>query len=154
MRKLFSIILPPGIAFLLFATAIKYHPLATHIGGLADIGNETLYGLIGYFKIFTPLLFVTALLTQLLIVLPLWKKVTTAKRFLGVFGIICLLTTLLALSVSYLIWDNATGVRHLVLSVLFMDGVQLIYWVIDFGVLFLIHRKRFKTVSAEPEQLG
>ena len=154
MRKLFSIILPPGIAFLLFAIAIKYHPLATHIGGLADIGNETLYGLIGYFKIFTPLLFVTALLTQLLIVLPLWRKVTTAKRFLGVFGFVCLLTTLLALAVSYLIWDNATGVRHLVRSVLFMDGVQLIYWVIDFGVLFLIHRKRFKTVSAEPEQLG
>ena len=149
MKKLLKVILPPLVAFLIFAALVKYGPLAKHIGGLAQIGNETLFGLMSYFKIFGPLLFLTALLTQLLIVMPLWRNVLNnhTRLFITLFGI-CLFTVLLSAAISYIIWDEATGTSHLVTIFLFMGGVQAFYWIINFVVLYLLDWKAFKAVVA------
>jgi hypothetical protein len=144
MKKLLKVILPPLVAFLIFTSLIKYGPFARHIGGLAQIGNETLYGLMVYFKIFAPLLLLTALLTQLLIIHPLWRKVlnNTKRLFATIIGI-CLFTVVLSAAISYIIWDPATGEYHLLTIFLFMSGVQVFYWLINFGMLFLLDRKMF-----------
>jgi hypothetical protein len=140
------------IAFLVFATLVKYGPLAKHIGGLAEIGNETLFGLMDYFKIFTPLLFLTALLTQLLIVMPLWRGILNKPHRLWATIIgVCLFTIALSAGVSYVIWDNATGTHHLFIIFLFISGVQVFYWLINFGVLFLIDKKAFRIRASEKE---
>ena len=152
MKKLLKVILPPLVAFLIFAALVKYGPFAAHLGGLAEIGNETLYGLMDYFKIFTPLLFLTALFTQLLIVLPLWKGVVNfpGRLWPTVFGV-CLFTVILSAGVSYIIWDKATGNHHLITIFLFIAGVQIFYWLLNFGVLFLMDKNVFKHKVEEPE---
>lgn len=145
MKKLLKIILPPLTAFFIFWILIKFRPLAKHIGGLPDIGNETLYGLMDYFKLFTPLLFITALLTQLLIIVPLWRKILSrAHRLMNIMIFVCAVTTILSAIVSYLIWDRATGTGHLFVIFLFMAAVQAFYWFVDFGVLYWLDRSEFK----------
>jgi len=148
MKKLLKVILPPLVAFLIFAALVKYGPVAKHLGGLADIGNETLYGLMDYFKIFGPLLLLTALLTQLLIVLPLWRNVLSShhRMFVTLLGV-CLFTVLLSAAISYIIWDKVTGTSHLGTIFVFMAGVQVFYWVINFGVLYLLDMKAFKPIE-------
>ena len=149
MKKLLKVILPPFVAFLIFGALIKYAPLAKHIGGLAQIGTETLYGLMSYFKIFTPLLFLTALLTQLLIVIPLWRHIlNNHKRLFATITGVCVFVIVLSAAISYIIWDNATGTSHLITIFLFMAGVQVFYWLINFEVLYLLDRKAF---IAKPE---
>jgi len=144
MKKLYKIVLPPLAAFLVFWVLIRFGPLAKHIGGLPDIGNETLYGLMDYFKLFTPLLFVTAVLTQLLIIIPLWRKILSrAHRLMNILIFVCVITTVLSGMLSYLIWDKATGVSHLFVIFLFMAAVQAFYWLIDFGVLYWLDRAEF-----------
>src|SRR5471032_280108 len=139
MKKLLKIILPPLTAFFIFWILIKFRPLARHIGGLPDIGNETLYGLMDYFKLFTPLLFLTALLTQLLIINPLWRKILSrAHRLMHIMIFVCVVTTILSAIVSYVIWDNTTGIGHLFVIFLFMAAVQAVYWLINFSVLYWI----------------
>jgi hypothetical protein len=146
MKKLLKILLPPLAGFIIFAALIKFGPLARHIGGLPDIGNETLYGLMDYFKIFSPLLFLTALLTQLLIIMPLWRKILSgAHRMMHILIFVCVTTTILSAGISYLIWDSATGKGHLISIFLFMSAVQAFYWLINFGVLYLIDKKEFDT---------
>ncbi|MDB5122292.1 MAG: hypothetical protein JWP94_421 [Mucilaginibacter sp.] len=154
MKKLLRIILPPLAGFVIFAALIKFGPLARHIGGLPDIGNETLYGLMDYFKIFTPLLFLTALLTQLLIIIPLWRKILSrSHRLMNILIFVCIVTTLLSAGISYLIWDSATGTGHLLSIFLFMAGVQAFYWLINFGVLYLIDKKEFNTPAADQSNI-
>jgi len=148
MKKLLKIILPPLTAFFIFWVLIKLRPLAKHIGGLPDIGNETLYGLMDYFKLFTPLLFITALLTQLLIIVPLWRKILSrAHRLMNIMIFVCVVTTILSAIVSYLIWDRATGAGHLFIIFLFMATVQAFYWFVDFGVLYWLDRGEFNIPS-------
>jgi hypothetical protein len=144
MKKLYKIILPPLAAFFTFWVLIKYGPLAKHIGGLPDIGNETLYGLMDYFKLFAPLLFLTALLTQLLIIIPLWRKILSrAHRLMHIVNFVCVVTTILSAIVSYVIWDNTTGAGHLVVFFFFFGGFQAVYWLINFSVLYRIDKKKF-----------
>lgn len=144
MKKLLKIFLPPFAGFVIFAALIKFGPFAKHIGGLPDIGNETLYGLMDYFKIFTPLLFATAVLTQLLIIIPLWRKILSrSHRLMHILMFVCIVTTILSAGISYLIWDSATGAGHLISIFLFMSVVQVFYWLINFGVLYRIDKKEF-----------
>jgi|SRR6185312_9860822 len=148
MKKLYKIVLPPLIAFFIFWVLIKFGPIAKHIGGLPDIGNETLYGLMDYFKLFTPLLFFTALLTQLLIIVPLWRKILSrAHRLTNILIFVFAVTTILSGVVSYVIWDKATGAGHLFIIFLFMAAVQAFYWLIDFGVLYWLDKDEFMTPS-------
>jgi hypothetical protein len=146
MKKLLKIILPPLTAFFIFWIFIRFRPLAKHIGGLPDIGNETLYGLMDYFKLFTPLLFLTALLTQLLIIIPLWRKILSkAHHLMHIMSFVCSVTTVLSAIISYVIWDNATGVGHLFVIFLFMAAVQAVYWLINFSVLYWMDKKEYDT---------
>lgn len=149
MKYLYKIILPPLAAFFIYWLLIKYGPLAKHIGGLPDIGNETLYGLMDYFKLFAPLLFLTALLTQLLIIIPLWRKILSkAHHLMHIMGFVCSVTTILSAIVSYVIWDKATGISHLFVIFLFMAAVQAVYWLIDFSVLYWIDKKEYNAPPA------
>ena len=99
-----------------------------------------------YFKIFAPLLFLTALLTQLLIIIPLWRRILKkAHKLTNILIFVCATTTVLSAAVSYVIWDKATGTGHLISIFLFMAGVQVFYWLMNFGVLYLMDRAAFMT---------
>ncbi len=145
MKKLLKIVLPPVLLFLIFAWLVYHGPFSKHVKGLGTIGDETAYGLMAYYKIFFPLLLLTALFTQGLIVLPLWRKILNGRQGrVWVFVFVIITCIILAGSIAYLIWDKATGVNHLTGIFFFMAGVQVFYWLVDFLVLFLIDLKEFR----------
>jgi hypothetical protein len=152
--KFLKFILPPLVAFGVFAAIIRYNPLKYSLAGFSTIGDGSAYGLITYYKVFAPFQFIIALLTQYLITLPFWNRILTHPRSaIGVFVGITLICFVLALGISYMIWDPQTGTRHLIHITLFMTGVQLFYWLINFAVLFLLDiRKFFKHNKQEQQQ--
>jgi hypothetical protein len=146
--RFLKIVLPPIIAFLIFAFLIKHDISRLSLDGLSAIGDGTVGGLIAYYKIFTPVLFVIALLTQYLMIMPLWDKILRARK--AVFGIfigIALVCLIPGIGLSYVIWDKASGIAHLVAIAEFMTKVQFFYWGINFAVLFLLDLKAFFTVK-------
>lgn len=137
--RFLKVILPPLVAFILFAALIKYNPLKHSFEGLSDIGDGSASGLITYYKIFAPFQFIIAILTQYLIILPLWDRILLKhKSAFGIFIGILLICVILAIGISYTIWDRSIGVKHLTHIALFMTGVQLLYWAINFLTLALM----------------
>lgn len=140
--RFIRVILPPLVAFLIFAAIIKYNPFSYTFEGLSNIGDGSAYGLITYYKVFAPFQLLIALLTQYLVILPLWDRIlANPKTVIGVFTGIALICAVLAIGLAYMIWDPQTGTRHLVHVAVFMAGVQLFYWLINFIMLFLLDMK-------------
>ncbi|QKJ30864.1 hypothetical protein HQ865_14275 [Mucilaginibacter mali] len=151
--RFLKVILPPLIAFLVFAAIIKYNPLHHSFEGLADIGDGSAAGLIAYYKIFAPFQFVIAVLTQYLIILPLWDKILCrGKAAISIFISMAVVCVVLAFGIAYMIWDRAVGTEHLIHITLFMTGVQLFYWAINFLVMFLFDiRSVTKKIAVKQE---
>ena len=152
--RFLRIILPPVFAFWIFAVIIKYNPLFHYsFTGLSDIGDGSASGLITYYKIFAPFQIIIALLTQYLIILPLWDKILIRhKASIGIFIGILLVCIIAAGGLAYTIWDKAVGVGHLIHIGLFMTGVQLFYWLMNFLVMFVLDWKTFRKGDA-PEEM-
>jgi hypothetical protein len=139
MKKLLKILLPPFVGFFIYFIVVRYssHYFDLRIG---QIGAGTLQGFMAYYRYALPLLFTVAVLTQLLIVIPIWDKVLLnpeKKRFWVIFSFV-FVCILMAAAISYPIWDKATGNYHLLKVFLFMLAVQLLYWAIDFITLVII----------------
>ncbi|NNU33029.1 hypothetical protein HK413_00335 [Mucilaginibacter sp. S1162] len=116
------------------------------------MGDFTVPGLIAYYKIFAPGQIVIALLTQWLIAMPLWKKIPAkpASAIL-IFSLILLVCAICGFGLAYIIWDPTTPLSECIKIGLFMTGVQVFYWVINFLCLYLLDFKSFKKVAPETE---
>jgi hypothetical protein len=152
MKYLIKLILPPLIAFWAFALFIKYTPFFHHIDGLSNLGEDSVYGLIAYYKIFAIGQIAIAELTQFLIVMPLWNKILAKPRSaITIFSIMLLVCLIFAFGLAYIIWDPVTKIGHLLDIGLFMTGVQLFYWIINFLLLYLLDWKAFKKTAPTAE---
>jgi len=145
VKRIVKVIFPPLIAFWAFAVFLKFSPYFHHIDGLHEMGADSVYGLIAYYKVFAPGQILIALLTQWLIIMPLWDRIVAKpKSAIIIFPSIVIICLAFAFGIAYVIWDTATGTKHLVEICLFMTGVQLFYWIINFLLLFLIDWKAFR----------
>jgi len=155
VKRFVKVIFPPLIAFWAFAVFLKFSPFFHSVGGSDEIGSDSVYGLISYYKVFAPAQILIALLTQWLIVMPLWDRILAKpKSAIIIFPLIVIICLAFAFGIAYVIWDTATGDKHLVEICLFMTGVQLFYWIINFLLLLLIDWKAFrKTAAANPPNL-
>ena len=155
MRNLFKILLPPLISFSALFFAVWYHPAYVTLR-LDEIGEGHLRSFMAYYRYFLPLLFLVGLLTQFVIVIPLWDSIvlksTTVK--ISSFLILCLVCLLLAVAVSYPIWDEQLGRWRLIRLSFFMTGVQVVYWVIDLLILWLLESKDKPALSNEEEEVA
>jgi hypothetical protein len=152
MKYLVKIILPPIFAFFAFAIFVKYTPSFHQVNGLEDLGEYTAQGLIAYYKIFAPGQILIAVLTQWLIVMPLWRKILAKHHAaVPVFLSILLVCIIAAFGLAYIIWDPATTKAHFIKIGLFMTGVQVFYWVLNFLLLYLLDYKAFKTPASASE---
>jgi hypothetical protein len=150
MKYLLKIILPPLFAFWAFAVFVKFTPDFHRVHGLENLGDYTVPGLIAYYKIFAPGQILIAILTQWLIVMPLWKKILVKHHAaVPVFLSILLVCVIAAFGLAYIIWDPAITKSHFVKIGVFMTGVQVFYWVLNFLLLYLLDFKAFR--KAEPE---
>jgi len=105
------------------------------------MGEGNLVAFMAYYRYLLPLLFTVSVLTQLLIIIPIWNnvkdKTTTGKVWASVsLLVVCLL---FAAGMSYAIWDKSEGIHHLLKLFTFMTAVQLAYWMINLFILRLLN---------------
>ncbi|MES2808773.1 MAG: hypothetical protein V4619_09125 [Bacteroidota bacterium] len=148
-----KIILPPLFAFFSFALFVKYTPSFHEVNGLEDLGEYTAQGLIAYYKLFAPGQLLIAIITQWLIMMPLWKKIlANHKAATPIFFAVLLVCIVAAFGIAYIIWDPATPKSSFIKIGLFMTAVQVYYWIVNFLVLFLLDYKAFKLAPAAAEK--
>jgi hypothetical protein len=147
-----KIILPPLFAFFSFALFVKYTPSFHEVHGLEDLGEYTAQGLIAYYKLFAPGQLVIALLTQWLVMMPLWKKIlANHKTAIPIFFVMLLVCVVAAFGLAYIIWDPATPWSSFIKIGLLMTGVQVFYWIMNFLLLYLLDFKAFKAPAPTTE---
>ncbi|MBV8388518.1 MAG: hypothetical protein JO080_01825 [Mucilaginibacter sp.] len=152
MRSLLKVLLPPFIGFGAYFLAVRYSSVYFTLR-IDKLGEGTIESFMAYFKLFMPLLFVVAVLTQHLIVVPIWDRVflrSNRGKFISSL-ILCFICLLFAGFISYCIWDRRSGVGHVIKVCAFMTAVQLVYWTVNLFVLYFLDNKP-RPVSEETEQ--
>jgi len=142
MRTLLKVLLPPFVGFVAYFLAVRYSSVYFALR-IDKLGEGTVESFMAYFKYFMPLLFVVAILTQYLIVVPVWNRVflkSNTGKFISVL-ILCLICVLFAAFISYCIWDRQSHAWHVVKVCVFMTGVQLVYWTVNLVVLYFLTKK-------------
>jgi hypothetical protein len=149
MRSLLKVILPPLVGFAAYFIAIRYSSVYFTLR-IDEMGEGTITAFMAYYRYFLPLLFTVAVLTQFLIVVPIWDRVflKSATGMLISSMILCLICVLFAAGVSYTIWDKQSGVDHVIKVGLFMTAVQLVYWAVNLFVLYLLTKKPEQVAEA------
>jgi hypothetical protein len=155
--KLLKVLLPVLIDFGVF-WAVVYINMPNHPMRIGEIGNGNLYSLMAYFSLFWGLLFADGILTQYLIIIPLWNWVKhkgALARFIA-GACIALVCILFAGALSYIIWLPEDGYSPLLSFWWYMAEIQGVYWIVNFIVLYLLDRKRSSTDGEpiEPEVAG
>ena len=142
MRSLLKDILPPLVGFAAYFIAIRYSSVYFTLR-IDEMGEGTITAFMAYYRYFMPLLFTVAVLTQFLIVVPVWDRIflkSATGKFISSM-ILCLICVLFAAGISYTIWDKQSGVDHVIKVGLFMTTVQLVYWAVNLFVLYLLTKK-------------
>lgn len=152
--KLLKVLLPVLIDFGVF-WAVVYINMPNHPMRIGEIGNGNLYSLMAYFHLFWGLLLADGILTQYLIIIPLWnwvKHKDALARFIA-GACIALVCILFAGALSYIIWLPEEGYSPLLSFWWYMAEIQGVYWIVNFVVLYLLDRKKVITDSepVEPE---
>jgi len=140
--------LPPFAGFVVFAVIVLLQSLVFPIH-LGDMGQGSLHAFMACFYYCWPLYFITALLTQYVIVLPVWEAAHSWSMVGKDAAVIAtaLLCALFAGGIAYIIWDKQTGWLHLADMAVLMLLIQLAYWVINFFMLGLIVGGKIKLKS-------
>jgi hypothetical protein len=150
MRKLLKVLLPVLIDFGIFWVVVEYN-MPDHPMKLIEIGNGNLYSLMAYFHLFWPLLLVVGILTQYLIIVPLWdNKAVKSLKARIIIGIgIAVVCAAFAGAISYIIWDTSEGREPLLSFWWYLSEIQLVYWVVTFIILYLMDRRKFVKATSE-----
>jgi len=139
MKKLLRFLLPPFAAFAIFFVGIRY---SSHYFELKidEIGAGDLKSFMAFFRYMLPLLFLVAVLTQLLVIAPMWRAMnrkTVADR-INVIIDLFFICVLFAFGIAYAIWDPHAGMNRLIKLTGFLSAVQMAYWFINLIILYLI----------------
>jgi hypothetical protein len=139
MRKLMKVLLPPFIGFAIYFLLVRYHPSYFSLQ-ISEMGDGNLEAFMAFYRFLLPLLFTVAVLTQYLIVVPIWNKVNANAGAARTWAWLLLFAIcfLFAAGMSYAIWDKAQGIHHLLKLFTFMFGIQFIYWMINLFILSLL----------------
>jgi len=142
MRKLLKVLLPPFIGFGAYFLAIRYSSVYFTLR-IDELGEGTIESFMAYFRYFLPLLFTVAVLTQFLIVVPVWDRVFLKSKAGKIISslILCFICLLFAAGISYCIWDRQSSVYHVIKVCAFMTAVQLVYWTVNLFVLYFLTKK-------------
>jgi hypothetical protein len=139
MKKLLKVILPPFAGFSLYFIGVRYNPDYFNLK-IGEIGTGTLAGFMAFYKYSLPLLFTIAILTQLLIIIPIWNGVLNKSKAgkVTAFGFLVFICLLFSAGISYAIWDTQDGTHRLIILFAFLSAVQLVYWLINLFILYLL----------------
>ncbi|MDP9077527.1 MAG: hypothetical protein M3O71_08915 [Bacteroidota bacterium] len=138
MKHLLRVVLPPFIGIFIYFVAIRYSSLYFTLQ-IDKMGVGNLTSFMAFYRYTLPLLFLVAVLTQYVVIAPVWngmEKKTIADK-INVIIDLCFICLVFALGISYAIWEPQRGISNLVKLVGFMTAVQLGYWFINLLVLYL-----------------
>lgn len=129
--------------------------LPTLLGVLAVIGLLILFNLIvyngdgfnspdnGFFTLIVPVTTIIAMIIQCVLTLPLWKKIKSKKRVLGMTiiqltGLLCLMS---GLAFGLVFWERSFGIMELIL--LSLSGIISfsVYWSVNLITLNLLDKQ-------------
>src|SRR5450755_4257866 len=74
MKKLLRIVLPPFTGFAIYFVMVRYSSFYFSLR-IDEMGEGNLLAFMAFYRYLLPLLFTVAVLTQLLIVIPIWRNV-------------------------------------------------------------------------------
>ena len=145
MKNLLKVILPPFTGFAIYFVAIRYSSVYFDLR-IDQMGSGNLLAFMSFYRYLMPLLFVVAVLTQLLIINPVAQNVKQKGRTAKMWALIVLILicALFAAGISYAIWDKADGINHLLKTFAFLTVIQLIYWLINLFIWRLLGGKSGK----------
>ena len=137
-----KVFLPPLVAFIGFAAFVIVSALA-HPMQLSDMGEGNVHAFMACFYYCWPLYFTVAILTQWIIIVPVWNAfvLRSASAALITVSVVAAVCTLAAGSVAYAIWDEQSGYDSLIGLTTIMLFIQLAYWAVNFFILFLVTGK-------------
>lgn len=100
----------------------------------------SLTSLMYYFRYTSPYLYIILFLTQYVVVLPIWDRLNSRLLRAAFITLLWVLSAslLMAVGVSYAIWDRTLGTDSLYRSIGALFGVQGMYWLINILLLFII----------------
>jgi len=127
------------IGFFIFFTAIRYSSLYFTLR-MDEMGGGEIRSFMAYYRYMLPLLFVIALLTQVLVIVPVWNNtwVNHVTSKVNAFVDLVFICLVFALGVSYVIWDPTTPFLNFIKLAGFMCAVQVVYWIINITTLYII----------------
>jgi hypothetical protein len=139
MKNLLKSILPPFIGFTVYFLVIRYSSVYFTLR-IDQMGAGNLRSFMAFYRYLLPLLFAVAVLTQLLIVVPVWNKVMSRprNRRIRAFIILVFVCVLFASGMGYAMWNPQDGTAHLATLIGFMSTVQILYWIMNFSVLYIL----------------
>jgi len=136
---------PPFVAFVVFGIIVVLDSFV-HTMHLGDMGKGTLHAFMACFYYLWPLYFITALLTQWVVITSLWD----IARYWGMLGrdiivtVCCSACAVFAGSIAYVIWDKTTSELHLVWLAFIMLMIQLAYWIMNIFVMILFDEGKIR----------
>jgi len=140
MRKFLKVFMPPLIGFTAFFLAVRYSSQYYTLR-FDEMGEGTLRSFMAYYRYFGPLLFITGLVTQVLIIVPVWYRVKTKSALVKLtsFGVLCFICLLFAVGISYIIWEKQSGLHHLIYLCFLFTGIQVLYWMMNILTMALLN---------------
>ena len=139
MKKLLKTFFAPFIGFLVFSVAINRN-FFNIVSKLKEIGLGEITSLTVFYRYTLPLMYLVAVLTQLLIINPVWRMLrrkTAADRVNLIVDLFFICLTF-SLGIAYVIWDRATGTDHLIGLTEFFLSVQVVYWIVNLLIMYLV----------------
>ena len=153
MRKLLKTLLPPFMGFAIYFLAIRYSSIYFSLK-IDEMGEGTVKSFMAYYRYLMPLLFAVAVLTQLLIVVPVWDRVQSTGAKVSSWLVLIFICLAFACGIGYVIWDHTSGRGHLIRVCLFLTAVQLVYWVINISMLHILNEKETEDDEPATEKPG
>jgi hypothetical protein len=152
MKKFLKVVIPPFIGFSLYFIAVRYSPYYFTLKP-DEMGDGNLQSFMSYYRYCVPLLVIVGVLTQLLIAVPVWDNVSKRSALAKwvAFFILCFICLVFAAAIAYAMWDKVSR-NHLLNLCLFMTGVQIVYWLINIVLLYLIDNRLYKPTEIEPTE--
>jgi len=137
----------PVIAGLLLPVIVYIAYMSHRPLVISTDGNSAVYGFWIVNNIIFPVLVLILLLMQWIIVLPWWNKIILRSKMSSVLALIAI-CLLIGLGLAFITWMPASGIQRLAISAAFVFVVQVIYWVANIIVLYLVDKTRISKLKS------
>lgn len=143
MKRMARIVMPVLVGIIIplsaFVIDMQIEPLDPYRDGDGAILISSLF-----IRFALPIIFILCLFIQLMVVLPVWNKVSKNRknRFIRIAGLILGICIIISFLLGYGTWQKQFGFRDLWISAAIVFAITLLYLVGNISTLYLFDRKQ------------